>query len=76
MGVFSQITETFSHLLTEKFLNGLRIITGNEEGRPENRPDAPVSTATPDNESPNTAPIRENAKTRLSSSRLGWYGNR
>jgi hypothetical protein len=76
MGVFSQITQTLRYLMTEKLLKGLHILSGNGEGRPENRPDAPVTTHRLDDEPPNTAPIKEDAKIRLSSNRLGGYGNR
>jgi hypothetical protein len=67
MGVFSQITQTLRHLVTEKLLTGLRILSGNGEELPENRPNAPVST---------DRPIEEDAKIRLSSNQLGRYGNR
>jgi hypothetical protein len=76
MGVFSQITQTLRHLVTEKLLTGLRILSGNGEELPENRPNAPVSTDRLDDELPNTAPIEEDAKIRLSSNQLGRYGNR
>lgn len=76
MGIFSQITETFRYLVSEKLLSGLRILTGKEEIRRENRENAPVSTATPDKESLNTAPMEENAKPHLSSNQLGWRGKR
>jgi hypothetical protein len=76
MGIFSQVTQTLRRLVTEKLLKGLHILSGNGENRPENRPDAPISTDRHDDEPPNTAPIKEDAKIRLSSNRLGGYGNR
>jgi hypothetical protein len=76
MGVFSRITQTLRHLMTEKLLKSLHILSGNGERRPENRPDASVSTDRLDDEPPNTAPIKKDAKIRLSSNRLGGYGKR
>ncbi len=76
MGIFSQTTQTFRRSVTEKLLKGLRILTGDGEDGPEHRPDAPASAGRRDDESPNTAPIEEDAKIRLSSNRLGGYGNR
>jgi hypothetical protein len=76
MGVFSQIAQTLRYLVTEKLLKGLHMLSGNGEDRPENRPDATVSTDRLDDERPNTAPIKEDAKIRPSSNRRGRRGNR
>jgi hypothetical protein len=76
MGVFNQITETIGQLLSEKLLAGLRILSGSKDRSGENRSEPPASAVAPDDEQPNTAPMEENAKMRLSSNRLGWHGNR
>ncbi len=77
MGVFSQITQTLRYLVTEKLLKGLHILSGNGVDRPAKQPDAPISADGPDDESQNTAPLREgSARQSLSSNRRGRYGNR
>jgi hypothetical protein len=76
MGFFSQITATVRYLLNEKLLTGLRILSGNSKRHHENRPEAASSTVPLDEETLDTSPMRENAKARLSSNRLGHYGKR